>query len=102
MLDETELDQDALHSAQHTLALGPTTGRVLFVTTTGFIGLAPYGTCAGDLIHVVLGASVPYVLRPRPDNTGFELVGEAYVQGIMQGEALEMDNLTGFVDVYIQ
>lgn len=82
--------------------MGPTSGRVVFLTTTGFIGLAPHGTRAGDLIHIILGASVPFALRPRPDNVGFELIGEAYVQGIMQGEALAMDNCTGFVDVYIQ
>ncbi|CZT22928.1 uncharacterized protein RCC_08636 [Ramularia collo-cygni] len=102
LLDDTDIYQDAIHSAQHTLALGPTSGRVLFLTTTGYIGLAPYGTRAGDLIHVVLGAGVPYCLRPQPDNVGFELIGEAYVQGIMQGEALEMDDWAGFVDVCIR
>lgn len=102
LLDDTELHPDTVHNAQHTLALGPTSGRVLFLTATGFIGLAPYGTRAGDLVYLILGVSVPYCLRPLPDNVGFELVGEAYVQGIMQGEALQMENGVGFVDVCIQ
>lgn len=72
------------------------------MTTTGFIGLAPHGTRAGDLIYIILGANVPYALRPRSDNVGFELIGEAYVQGIMQGEALDMNNWTSFMDVCIQ
>jgi hypothetical protein len=29
----------------------------------------------------------------RPYNDGFELVGEAYVQGIMDGEILQMEDL---------
>lgn len=102
LLDETEISPDPLHSAQHTLAFGPSTGRVLFVTTTGFVGLAPHSVRGGDLVYIILGANIPFVLRPRPNNVDFELVGEAYVQGIMQGEAIEMNHWTGFEDVCIQ
>jgi hypothetical protein len=35
-----------------------------------------------------MGSSVPLLLRPR-DNAGYQLIGEAYVHGIMQGEAME-------------
>lgn len=101
LLDESELVQDIDRRAQQTLILGPTRGRVLFMTTTGYLGLGPHGTQEGDLIYVILGSSVPYVLRPDQDGTqAFQLIGEAYVQGIMQGEALEMD-WVGIEDVTI-
>lgn len=91
LLDEVDsLDQE-MHSASHTLTLGPTRGRVLFTTTNGHIGLAPHGTKEGDLVFVILGADVPFVLRPYDD--GCELIGEAYVQGIMDGEALQMEQI---------
>ena len=53
-------------------------------------GLAPESARGGDVICVLLGCSVPVILRPchslRRDY--FEFVGEAYVYGIMDGEAL--------------
>jgi hypothetical protein len=32
---------------------------------------------------------VPYILRPSAERGQYELVGEAYVYGIMQGEELD-------------
>jgi hypothetical protein len=69
--------------------LGPTRGRVMFVSATGWLGMAPHGTREGDIVFVAVGADVPYILRACED--GYELVGECYVQGIMDGEAMEMD-----------
>jgi hypothetical protein len=77
------------HSATRTLVLGPTRGRVMFVSSTGWLGLAPHGTREGDVVFVAVGADVPYILRACED--GYELTGECYVQGIMDGEAMEMD-----------
>ncbi|KAF2719218.1 HET-domain-containing protein [Polychaeton citri CBS 116435] len=92
LLDDSELtQQDAVHSASQTLTLGPTRGRVLFVSGSGFVGLAPHGTLEGDLIFVVVGIDVPLVLRPFEE--AYELIGEVYVQGIMDGEALAMEQL---------
>ena len=101
LLDEVNFSDDAFHSATETLTLGPTRGRVFFTSATGFVGLAPYGTREGDLIFVVLGADVPYVLRPLENDEGYELVGEAYVQGVMNGEALSLDHLP-FDDIMIR
>jgi hypothetical protein len=42
---------------------------------------------AGDVVCVLLGGSVPYILRPVDDY--YILIGEAYVHGIMDGEVLE-------------
>jgi hypothetical protein len=89
LLDESESAAEPEHSAMRTLVLGPTRGRVIFVSGTGWLGLAPWGTVEGDVVFVAVGADVPYVLRARED--GYELVGECYVQGIMEGEAMGMD-----------
>jgi len=43
---------------------------------------------------VLLGGSVPYVLRPDGDN--WEFVSECYVDGIMFGEAMEWTKEDGF------
>jgi hypothetical protein len=60
-----------------------------FISKGGYIGIAPQFADSGDMICIIFGAIVPYVLRRLPDK-GFELVGEAYVHGIMDGEAMEM------------
>lgn len=82
------------HSATQTLTLGPTRGRVMMVTSTGFVGLAPHGTREGDVVFVVRGIDVPLVFRANgDDDASYELVGEGYVQGVMEGEALLMREL---------
>ncbi|KAF4853646.1 Heterokaryon incompatibility protein 6, OR allele [Colletotrichum siamense] len=51
----------------------------------GHIGLGPLELRDGDSVWVILGADVPFILRPAIDG-GFLVVGEAYVHGIMDGE----------------
>ena len=56
-----------------------------FVTTEeGYLGLAPSGARKGDILCVLRGGDVPFVLREK-ENGYWELVGEAYVHGIMDG-----------------
>jgi hypothetical protein len=57
----------------------------------GWVGLAPMAAQAGDVICVLYGCSVPVVLRPQSEDgrSFFQLVGECYVHGIMDGEAVE-------------
>lgn len=51
-------------------------------------GLCPPDTKVGDIICILHGCSVPVVLREK--QSGYmSLVGEAYVHGVMDGEALE-------------
>ncbi|KAF2485505.1 heterokaryon incompatibility protein-domain-containing protein [Neohortaea acidophila] len=94
MFDDAGIPSEPKHSAScasRTLTLGPTRGRVVFASATGYIGLAPHGTMEGDLIFVVIGADVPFVLRPCEQ--GYELIGEAYVQGAMSGQVMERDDI---------
>lgn len=64
-------------------------GRLLFVTERGDLGMGPTVLEAGDEVWILPGADVPLILR-RSASSGeeYRLVGEAYVHGIMQGEAV--------------
>jgi hypothetical protein len=59
--------------------------RSFIVTESGYLGQGSCGPQKGDLVCILKGARVPFVLRPRKDEY-FELVGEAYVHGVMNGE----------------
>ncbi|KAN0110099.1 hypothetical protein V8E51_006486 [Hyaloscypha variabilis] len=52
--------------------------------------LAPRGTRDGDLICILVGCSVPVILRPNSSTKmkKYELLGEAYIYGMMTGGAL--------------
>ncbi|KAH8883066.1 hypothetical protein GQ53DRAFT_664789 [Thozetella sp. PMI_491] len=63
-------------------------GRRLFLTKSGYFGVAPESVRMGDEVYVLAGAAVPFVLRRLeggPDNQR-RIVGEAYVYGVMGGE----------------
>ncbi|KAK7952817.1 uncharacterized protein PG986_008545 [Apiospora aurea] len=74
-------------------------GKRFFVTEKGYVGWGPKSTEVGDSVSVLPGADVPFLVRkltgeitPRSDEDGdvvsCTLVGEAYVHGLMNGEAL--------------
>ena len=61
--------------------------RRLFVTVKGHAGLGPSVMREQDLVCVLFGCMVPFILRKEKD--GYRLVGECYVHGIMKGEAIQ-------------
>jgi len=65
--------------------------RKLFTTWRGYIGMGPPNLRQGDCIYILLGCSLPVVLRPCGENSErlFKFVGECYIHSIMHGEALE-------------
>ncbi|KAG8670372.1 hypothetical protein FPOAC2_09726 [Fusarium poae] len=90
--DASEFDYSEVYSC-----FDRTAQRRRFMTTTnGYMGWAPdniYGkeseqTIAGDLIAVLYGCSTPIVIRPN--GSQYQVIGEAYVQGLMDGEAMEL------------
>jgi hypothetical protein len=62
------------------------TGRRLIITRNGYLGLGPAYTRSGDITAILPGCSVPMILRRSGDE--FTVVGDSYVHGIMNGEAV--------------
>ncbi|KAL4746709.1 hypothetical protein BDW72DRAFT_184331 [Aspergillus terricola var. indicus] len=92
--------------------------RRFYVTENGLFGFATKDIQVGDEVHVLSGTSVPFVLRPAvvgtegpetqaddgktlealriADEDGmklYEMVGEAYIHGYMQGQILTKDSV---------
>jgi hypothetical protein len=65
-----------------------TIARNMCVTTRGYLGRVPRGSEIGDKICILFGGSVPFVLRDNHDGY-FKFIGECYVHGIMDGEAVK-------------
>jgi hypothetical protein len=64
--------------------------RRLFVTDNDDVwGAGPSGAQLRDQVYVLIGCSVPVVLRKLPDNAEYQLVGGCFCDGFMTGAALE-------------
>ena len=60
--------------------------RRFFMTRNGLMGIGPDAMKEGDIIAILFGGSVPYVVRTMDQN--HKLVGECYVVGLINGEAM--------------
>lgn len=65
------------------------TGRRLFITQRGYLGLGPSVSQPGDCVWVFLGAQIPFVIRPEAECRqglfeSYFLCGECY------GEVIDM------------
>ncbi|OWO98772.1 hypothetical protein B2J93_4643 [Marssonina coronariae] len=88
--DASEYDYTEAYSCNNRTAQG----RRFIVTTNGYMGWGPdnmYGDDAsqlrrGDKIAIIFGCSTPIFIRPC--GPFFQVIGEAYIHGIMDGEAL--------------
>lgn len=65
-------------------------GRRLIVSDHGYMGIAPENSKQGDTICILFGGRAPFILRETTEG-GHHLIGECYVHGIMDGEALDDD-----------
>lgn len=84
----------SMHIASVCLSQSYSTGRFC-CTTRGRLAVAPATTEVGDVICIFYAAHVPYVLRPVGDagSGHFNLLGPCYVHGLMDGEAMKMEDL---------
>jgi hypothetical protein len=65
-------------------------GRKFFSTAAGRIGFGPRTMSVGDVVCIIKGAKVAFVLAPHPTLLdAYYLKGEAYVHGLMHGEYLK-------------
>jgi hypothetical protein len=60
-----------------------------FVSTSGFMGLVMPEARVGDQIVILCGLEMPFVIRHDVENDHYRLIGECFVLGLMDGEALE-------------
>ena len=92
--------------------VGACRGRALFITDDGVLGLGPNVTRKEDKVCVIHGCRVPFIIRrieelkKRQDDGStilqayYVLVGECYVHGIMNGEALK-DEVADARDIFL-
>lgn len=70
-------------------------GRQLFHTQAGAFGYTKKGVQAGDMVCLLTGLPVFHVLRKAGEaedgEQSWKIVGDAYLQGLMNGEVDEMD-----------
>jgi hypothetical protein len=63
--------------------------RRLMTTDKGHIGMVPSRARKGDQVWVLLGCSIPLILRKWENKHGFQVIGECYLHGDMNGEVQE-------------
>jgi hypothetical protein len=67
-------------------------GRIVCATNGGYLGRVPRGTEVGDKICILFGGCVPFALRESSGGY-FKFIEKCYVYGIMDGEAMEGQDL---------
>lgn len=72
--------------------------RNVAITQRGYVSRVPHTSIVGDMVAVLYGARVPFVLREIEGKDGkgtgrFRLIGECYVHGLMDGQIMTWDNL---------
>jgi hypothetical protein len=85
--ENIQSQSDAIHVAMRRSVAH----RRFIVTEMKRIGLAPRYAREGDLICILIGCSVPVILRPAfgPGNAGlYHFIGDSYIHGIMDGEVM--------------
>jgi hypothetical protein len=83
--------------------------RAFAVTKKNYFGLLPGATKDGDIVSLIFGGQHPFILRRKsgsgaevvddPENSAkspYELIGQCYIHGIMDGEAFKAFNDGGF------
>jgi hypothetical protein len=97
MVSEWTLDGTSLATVKDLATNGPRSaqffnafrplGRNFCVTSKGYIGLVPPKTEVGDKVCILFGGRTPFLLRDAGGGKHV-LVGECYIHGMMDGEAL--------------
>ncbi|KAF7936570.1 uncharacterized protein EAE97_007936 [Botrytis byssoidea] len=63
--------------------------RRLMTTNQGLIGMVSCRARKSDQVWILLGCSIPLILRKWEDNEGYQVIGECYLHGYMSGEIQE-------------
>lgn len=75
------------------------------MTKKGYFGMLIQNAEKGDHVCIIMGSTVPFILREvdvaQSRSTTFVIVGEGYIHGIMNGEALTMEGFK-VTDIILQ
>jgi hypothetical protein len=82
-----------------------TTHRRAFLTSKGQVGLGYQGTSVGDEVAILFGGVAPYLIRQvaaesfryDEDRREYQLVGEAYLHGLEDGEGVDQSGKESLV-----
>ncbi|KAI1751932.1 heterokaryon incompatibility protein-domain-containing protein [Xylaria castorea] len=89
---QTGVKTDICYSIFGSIAL-----KKLIITTRGLLGFGPHHSEVGDQVWILHGGKMPFVLRQATgemcSTNDFLFLGPSYVNGIMQGEAVDLDNV---------
>jgi hypothetical protein len=72
--------------------------RKLFRTRQARLGQGPLSVVSGDEVWLLTGGFVPFLLR-RVGKGRYRLIGEAYIHGIMHGEAVPSSPDSQIIDI---
>ena len=87
-----EGDEDGDHKLHQfcTLSYKGMRDRRLAVLSGGEMSVVPDFAEVGNVVAILMGCSVPVMLRKEDGEDEFEFVGECYMNGMMSSDALEM------------
>jgi hypothetical protein len=81
------LATDSWEASQYYARMDAMKHKRSFVTANRYVGMAPAETGPGDLVMIIIGATIHCVLRSSANK--WQLVGKCYGDGVMDGEALD-------------
>lgn len=71
-------------------------GRRMGVLLWNHAGRFPAAASVGDHVAIFHGGNVPFVMREVPGGGGeYQLIGECYLDGLMDGQAVEVARKSG-------
>ena len=62
--------------------------RRFCLSREGRIGWVPYAAQEGDIVSLMRGSPVPVIIRPVQRENSYLMIGQCYIHGIMDGEAV--------------
>ncbi|KAH7371857.1 hypothetical protein BKA64DRAFT_689639 [Cadophora sp. MPI-SDFR-AT-0126] len=92
----SENDGDADPRAYQLLVQQCTCNRRLLLTQNGYLGIGPKALQSDDQIWILFGARTPIAFRPNSDY--YQVAGDCYVHGYMNGEGVQGLDAGKFVD----
>ncbi|KAI4863988.1 HET domain-containing protein [Hypoxylon rubiginosum] len=75
--------------AYTTLAENYCFNRSFIITSGRCMGLGPIDTRPGDVVQIIYGGGVPYIVRQQEQGLGWLFIGESYFHGLMSGEMIK-------------